>query len=219
MTTHPYDDIEAFALGALDEETSRWVLAHADNCAVCAAALSQAMRTVEQLEPRGTLELAGTGVRAADVPFRSVPFERATKLWRAAAVACAAAACVAILWSFNTVRSIRSTTAVELAVPIASLVHSHFTHHALHGPVGNAKVIQALDGSWIYLVADDLAANTQYELLEVTQGQTVRIGEGVTDASGQIAVFWKQPPRHIDRFQLNVAGANLFTPGSSLQWP
>lgn len=219
MTAHPYEDLEALALGALDEETSRQVLAHANHCPSCAAVLGQAMRTVAVLEPTGSLDLAGRVVLPTVVPLRPALFERAAKIWRTLALAGAAAACIAILWSVNAVRLARSTTAVELAVPIASLVHSHFLHHALHGPVGDAKVIQALDGSWIYLVADGLPPNTQYQLLEVAQDQPVHIGEGVTDASGQIAAFWKQPPHHINRFVLNVAAANLFTPSSSLQWP
>ena len=219
MTAHPYEDFEAFALGALDEDTSRQVLAHADHCPSCAVVLGQVMRTAAVLEPSSSLDLAATGARRAVVPLRPTLIERRAKVWRPLALASAAAACIAILWSVNTVRLARSTAALELAVPIASLVHSHFLHHALHGSVGNAKVIQALDGSWIYLVGDGLPANAPYTLLEMTGNEGVSIGQGTTDASGQIAGFWKQSPRHINRFVLNVAAANLFTPSSSLQWP
>lgn len=219
MTIHPYDDLEAFALGALDEDTSRTVLAHADNCPSCAAVLGQAMRTVDAIEPTATIPLAvGTHV-TADVPLRPTQWERAAKLWRTLAVMGAAAACVAILWAINVARTPKAVTSGGLTVPIALLVHSHFLHHALHGPVGSAKVIQALDGSWVYLVADGLPPNATYTLVELTGDKGSLVGSGTTATSGEIAAYWRQAARHIDRFVLTVSGTQPLERSSTLRWP
>jgi hypothetical protein len=219
MTAHPYDDLEALALGALDEEASRTVLAHADNCPTCAAVLAQAMRTVNTLEPQETLPLAGTTPRPAQVQSWLRAAERAAKMWRGVAIAAAAAAVLLVLWSVNTVRTARSNVSVGPVVPIAALVHSHFSHHALRGSGGSAKVIQALDGSWIYLVGDGFPPRRHYALVGMTGDEVISIGEGTTDASGQITGYWKQQAYHFDRFRLNVAGSNPLVRGSSLQWP
>ncbi|MBV8338352.1 MAG: zf-HC2 domain-containing protein [Candidatus Eremiobacteraeota bacterium] len=218
MTAHPYEDLEALALGGLDEQTSRRVLAHADNCPTCAAVLAQAMHTVNELEPQTTLALASRALRATDVPLRSSTAERAAKRWRGVAMVAAAAALVLAAWSVNAVRNAHSNVAGPV-VPIAALVHSHFLHHALRGTGGSAKVIQALDGSWIYLVGDGFAPNRKYTLEEMTGDVGGEVGQGTTNTSGQISGYWTQTRRHIDSFRLVVSGSNPLFQGSTLQWP
>jgi len=49
MTQHPYDDIDAFALGSVDDATARALLDHADACPTCAVLLADAMAGVGAL--------------------------------------------------------------------------------------------------------------------------------------------------------------------------
>ncbi len=212
MTSHPHDDIEAYALGALDAVEAHDVLAHADQCPTCAVLLAEATRVANAIEPAGEralmqpIDISGltqTSVR----PLRPLSARMPWVL----AVAATAAALVLLLWNAD----LRSHVVV---VPIASLVHSHFEHHALHGASGNAKVIQALDGHWLYLVADGLAPRTSYRLGEQAGGERRWVGEVTTDAAGRAAGYWEQAPTRIQALTLDRASA--VTPSAQgLRWP
>lgn len=212
MTTHPYDDIEAFALGGLDDADARRVLAHADQCSTCAVLLSQAMSSVaamERPEPRrmsAPIELPTGGSNIVALRRRRWP---GAAWWVAAAAV--AAAIVLALWNAN----LRSQS---FTVPIASLVHSHFEHHALHGISGAAKVIQSLDGSWLYLVADGLEPHSTYYFWEVTGGHERKIGSFSTNANGRAAAYWQQPAAKITAFVVSSDSSEP-TNGGELRWP
>ncbi len=126
----------------------------------------------------------------------------------AVGVAAAAAIVGLLVWNLT----LRSSMPI---VPIAALVHSHFTHHALRGDVGNVKVIQALDGRWLYLVADGLTATTRYELFETADGAKRRVGDFLTTKSGQATAYWEQAPTRIQALQVVSAGSSA--PGA--RWP
>jgi len=208
MIQHPHDDIEAFALGSLDEVSMRRVLAHADECPTCAVLVAEAMSAAAALEPDGERPLAlplrlqeiSSGASAARMQ-RFVPLQWVAGL--------AAAVMIGLLvWNLN-LRSSMPT------VPVASLVHSHFEHHALRGAIGNVKVIQAIDGHWLYLLADGLKPRTQYELFETSDGVQRRVGGFATTASGQATAYWEQAPTRIQ--ELQVVSAATLAPAA--HWP
>jgi hypothetical protein len=205
MTTHPYEDIDAFALGALDEQEAARVLEHADACPTCAVLMAEAMRAGSSLEPEGQRRIP-----RRDGGARLQPRARAT--WYGWAAAVAAAATIALfVWNVN----LRSGS---LEVPIASLVHSHFQHHELRGSGGSAKVIQALDGSWVYLVGDQLAPRSQYYLWETVGGNQREVGAVATNGRGEAAAFFRQPPVKVEAFVLANAPGTPSSAGT-LRWP
>lgn len=212
MMAHPHDDIEAYALGALDAAEARDVLAHADQCPTCAVLLAEAIRVASALESSGERSLAQP-LQAPSLTHTSVqPLRpRSTRLPWVLAFAATAAALALLVWNAD----LRSRIVV---VPIASLVHSHFEHHALHGASGNAKVIQALDGHWLYLVADGLAPRTSYRLGERAAGEQRWVGQVMTDASGRATGYWEQAPTRIQALTLDRASA-VFPSGQGLRWP
>lgn len=207
MNTHPYDEIEAFALGALEIGEGSRVLEHAESCPTCGILLAEAMRTVAALEP--SYERALISTRVGKRAYLRPPSR--TYAWVASVAAAAAIALFA--WNLE----LRSHT---LALPIASLVHSHFEHHALRGVpgAGSAKVIQALDGSWLYLVADGLRPNTQYVLADTVAGGEHDVGSFHSNATGQAAAYWSQPPAKIQGFSIRPKGQSQ-APGAGLRWP
>ncbi len=214
MTAHPHDDIEAFALGALDELSAQRVLAHADTCPTCAVLLAEAMHTTEALEPRGERALK-TEIDIANVAqagSNSVKPQRKPSRW---VVPAALAAAVVALLAWNLNLSLRSS---QLVVPVASLVHSHFEHHALRGAVGSAKVLQALDGSWLYLVADGLTPRSRYQLWEKSEGTTHEVGTFTTNAGGVATAYWSQKPQKVTSFVV-ARSADEATSGGGLRWP
>jgi len=94
------------------------------------------------------------------------------------------------------------------AVPVDAIVHSHFTHHPLTGGEGSAKLIQSLDGSWIYLVADGLAPLRTYEL--TVNGAPA--GDVRADVAGRATAYWTRPAE-------KITSAELRGPtGASLRW-
>jgi hypothetical protein len=129
------------------------------------------------------------------------------------ASAAAAAAIALFVWNVQ----LRSSL---LPVPIASLVHSHFEHHPLRGAAGagSAKVIQALDGSWLYLVADGLRPNATYALWDSVSGMQREVGTFRSNARGEAAAYWQQSPAKIQAFTVTVGSAQPSGPGS-LHWP
>lgn len=214
MTTHPHDDIEAFALGSLDQVTARRVLVHADQCPTCAVLLAEAMSIASGLEPADERPLTKDLRFAETAAFHNV-FSRplATQPRWILQLMTAAAVVLLLVWGVDLARNQRAAT---FTVPVASLVHSHFSHHALHGASGSAKVIQALDGRWLYLLVDGLSPKATYRLFETAPGaQLHEVGTFTTAESGRATGYWEQPPT-------KVIGLRVVpVPGNSpvLVWP
>jgi hypothetical protein len=213
MMAHPHDEIEAYAVGGLDEVAARRVLAHADQCPSCAVLLAEAMSVAHALEPRDERAL-NKKIRLGDhAHVRGVfggPWLGEPR-WMFQ-VAVVAATVLMLVWSVSLIRNMRSTT---FTVPVASLVHSHFTHHALHGSSGSAKVIQSLDGRWLYLLADGLAPKARYDLVETINGADREVGQFATTDEGQATAYWEQASARIEALRVTpVAG-----PAPSLRWP
>ena len=201
MTTHPYDDIEAFALGGLDADAGARLLEHADQCPTCAVLLAEAMRAAAALEPPGERNLVARIFSRQ--PRRIAP-------WIGSFVAAAALIALA-MWNVD----LRSKI---FPVPIASLVHSHFQHHELHGVAGSAKVIQALDGSWLYLVGDELAPRSTYYLWEVVGGKEREVGPFETNSGGQAAAYFESSPAKIQALVVSSTPGEPSN-GGDLRWP
>ncbi len=213
MISHPHEDIEAFALGALDELEARRVLAHANSCPTCSILLADAMSTAAKLEPAGERPLAAPiamGAIAAR-PTAGARDPVASFVRWASAFGAVAAIFALLIWNVN----LRSNT---LTVPVAALVHSHFEHHALHGGAGSAKVIQAIDGHWLYLVADGLLPRTAYRLWEISAGSPHIVGTMRTDSSGRGTGYWEQTPTKLSGFVLTPSDADTTSP-RALRWP
>ena len=213
MMPHPHDEIEAFALGGLDEVTARRVLEHADQCPTCAVLLSEAMTAAHALESSGQRALAKRGRFGETLLPRGTlggPWSQRSS-WTLQ-VAAIAAVLLVIIGSINL---IRSTLASTFTVPVAAIVHSHFTHHALHGLGGNVKVIQDLNGRWLYLVADGLTPKARYDLFETVNGDQREVGQFVSTASGEATAYWEQSPAQIQGLQVvSVSGRSAM-----LRWP
>ncbi|HME82424.1 MAG TPA: hypothetical protein VKF82_10135 [Candidatus Eremiobacteraceae bacterium] len=211
MIQHPHDQIEAFALGSLDEDDQRTVLEHADACPTCAVLLADAMAGVGAL---ATLESPRPVDRALARPLAAPVARR--RIGAPAWVATAAlAACLALL--FWNVR-LRDDA---LTVPVGALVHSHFVHHPMAGgpqSAGSAKVLQAPDGHWIYVVADGLTPHGRYALWETRSGATQKVAELTADDRGQAARYVEQPQGAIEAVVLSP-GDKPFTDAGALRWP
>ena len=191
MTQHPYDDLEPFALGELDRSAAEAVLQHADECPTCASLLADSIRGVAAL---ANVEAP----RAAPTPF-PLAYKLRRSRWLLGMTT--AAALVFAAWNVE----LRATTPT---VPIDSLVHSHFAHHPLTGSKGSAKIIQALDGSWVYLVADGLRPLARYQL--TIEGKP--LGGVTADLSGRASGYWV-------RSAGKIHGAALLGPsGETLTW-
>lgn len=213
MMSHPHEEIEAFALGSLDEVTGRRVLEHADQCPSCAVVLADALNAVHKMEPGGERAIQRK-IRFADL----LPRQRTSAgpsvgrpLWLLQ-VATAAAVVLIVISSINLIRGMHASS---LSVPVAALVHSHFTHHALHGEGGNVKVIQDLNGRWLYLVADGLTPKTRYDLFETVNGDRREVGQFVSTVSGEATAYWEQSPARIERLQV----VSVDKPSTVLRWP
>ena len=214
MTTHPHDDMEAFALGALDQATALRVLEHADRCPTCAVLLADALSAACALEPTGERPLSKP-LNLASIPAPGIAPLHVRASWRQWSAGLVATAAVIALFIWNL--DLRSNS---FTVPIAALVHSHFEHHALHGAAaaGNAKIIQALDGSWLYLIADGLAPKTRYRLLETSAGRQSSVGEVVTNAAGRATGYWEQSPTKIQALAVKPESAESGQ-RADLIWP
>jgi len=210
---HPLDEIEAFALGSLDEAAGRHVLEHADQCPTCAVVLADALKAVHMMEPGGERVIEKKIPFTGSMPLRAAfGGPSARQPWRLLQVATMAAVVLIIVGSLNLLRGMHSSS---FTVPIASLVHSHFTHHALHGEGGNVKVIQDLNGRWLYLVADGLVPKARYDLFETVNGDRREVGQFVSTTSGEATAYWEQPPARIERLQV----VSVSTPSTVLRWP
>lgn len=216
---HPYADIDAFALGDLEPDRQRAVLEHADMCPTCAVLLADAMTGVSALaqleEPIELTRPAPTVSAARRSSARRLPERRiARSTWLASA---AVAACLALLaWN---VQLRNEAIGFPAPPPVAALVHSHFIHHPLIGPAGDAKVIQAIDGHWVYVLADGLAPRSRYALWEKRGGDTVKVGEFSTDGGGAAAQYFEQAPAAIDAYAVTAADQTPAKDPRALRWP
>jgi hypothetical protein len=205
MSVHPYEGIEAFAIGALESEDARRLMQHADQCQTCAIVLAEAMQVAAGLEPEQR--------RPINVAARVYPRASRRRTLASWAAGIAAAAALVALTLYND--DLRSSS---LNVPVAALVHSHFTHHALRGTIGSAKVIQALDGSWLYLVADNLKPKSEYSLWEIAGARQREVGTFSTNSRGQASAYFQQPAAKV-RALIVRAGNQAGSGGPELRWP
>lgn len=189
MTDHPIGLLQSLALGELDRDEARAVMEHADSCAACAEELADAMRGVAALTNGGRAEL----------PSQTKPAARTRDLrWLVGGLV--AAVLLLGVWNIQL-----ETTAAS--VPVDALVHSHFAHHALTGNGGQAKLIQALDGSWVYVVATGLRPLRAYDVLV----NGTKIGSVRADLTGDATGYWRRQAG-------KIASAALAGQDSTLRW-
>lgn len=189
MIDHPTGLLQSLALGELDRDDARAVMEHADSCAACAADLADAMRGVAAL----------AYATAEERPAHQRPAARARdSRWLVGGLA--AAVLVLGVWNVQL-----ETTAAS--VPVDALVNSHFAHHALAGAGGHAKLIQALDGSWVYMVATDLRPLHAYDVLV----DGTKIGSIRADLRGNATGYWHRQAG-------KIASASLAGQDSTLRW-
>ncbi|MDQ2818182.1 MAG: hypothetical protein M3T49_08270 [Candidatus Eremiobacteraeota bacterium] len=214
MKDHPYAELAAFALGSLEGDAATVVLDHADRCPTCAVVMAEML---------GAVDAFGAG-EAARPTLRTLANSQGSRrparpgwpgTWRplAAAASLAAAAILgAAVWNDR-------IAAQRLDVPVIAMVHSHFIHHALRGPLGSAKVLQAADGSWLYLVGMDLEPRGRYELWETRNGSTSLVGDFSASDAGEVAHFWPQLPGAVRALIVTRAGVKPAESRPELRWP
>ena len=207
MTSHPLDDLQQFVLGDLDRDDAAAVLAHADTCSSCAAELADMMRGVAALAQAegergesGSVD-AATARRSTIRVGRSAASEAKvvpSSRW----VAGLATAAVVLLgvWDIQ----MRATMP---AVPADAIVNSHFTHHPLTGQGGGAKILCALDGSWVYVVADHLRPLGRYHV-DVDGATLGDVRAGLDGTATAYFVRGRSP----------ITSASLNGNGTALRW-
>lgn len=218
MNEHPYDDITAFALGSLDDETQRRVLDHADSCPTCAVLVAESMSGVGALaeldEPRAltrSLQTASIAAPAQQAVTRLArPRSQFSMVGGWVAAAALAASMLLLLVNVNVLRQ-------QPSVPIDALVHSHFAHHALTGTHGAAKVLLAQDGQWIYVVADGLVPGARYDVFAWHGDTSGRLGTFAADRQGRAAEFYTTGGRL--RTVVIVPNGKAPTDSDALHWP
>ena len=216
---HPQEDIHMYGLGGLEPADAQAVLDHADQCPTCAVLVAEAMRGVAALEtdapPRASAEPLRT---AAVVPSAAARFKASGgRVWPAVA-SLATAACLGLFaWNMQ----LRSAVPPLAPTPVVALVHSHFVHHPLVGApgAGYAKAIVAADGSWVFIVADQLAAENQFDVWEKRDGQQVQVGSFTADYVGEGTAYIKLPAAKPEGFAVVASGHDPSTDLSSLRWP
>ena len=194
MTEHPLDELQQFAFGDLDRDRADAVLAHADACAACAAELADMMRGVAALAQ-------AEGERAEPHVARDATPRRSTmNVDRYIAGLAAAAAVLLGVWDVQ-------MQATMPTVPADALVNSHFAHHPLAGQGGGAKILCALDGSWVYVVADHLRPLGRYEL--DVDGAAVGVVRARLDGTATA---------YFVRARSAITSASLVGNGTALRW-
>ncbi len=211
MTRHPYDDIESFVLGELEPDRADVVLDHADGCATCAVLLAEAVR--------GSAALANPlAERSGSASLRSIPSASAmTRAWPIIASLAAAACLALVVWNID----LRSNTSALAPTPVAALVHSHFVHHPLVSASGkeSAKAIVAADGSWVYVVADQLTPELTYAVWLTEGGRSTRLGAFAADSVGEGSAFFKTPKSKLQAIAVAPDGEDPAASSSALRWP
>jgi hypothetical protein len=219
MIQHPYDDIHTFSLGALEPRSADALLDHADRCPTCAVLVAEAMQGVAALATDAPPRANAATLRA--VASSSNPSARlargGSRRWPIAA-GLATAACLG-LFAWNV--QLQSAVSPLAPIPVAALVHSHFVHHPLVGApgAGNAKAIIAADGSWVFIVADQLAAENQFDVWEKREGKRIRLGSFTADGAGEGTAYFKLPVAKPEGFEVVASGHDPESDMSSLRWP
>lgn len=215
---HSFDDIQAFGLGELAPERAQALLDHADQCQTCAVLVAETMQGVAALESDTPEREGATPLQTAASPApASILKSGRSRSWPALA-GLATAACLGLFaWNMQ----LRSAVSPLSPTPVQALVHSHFTHHPLSGApgAGNAKAIYAADGSWVFIVADQLAAENQFDVWEKRDGRQVRLGSFTSDYSGEGTAYFKLPAAKPEGFDVVAAGHDPAADLSSLHWP
>ncbi|HLJ82766.1 MAG TPA: hypothetical protein VKT51_01155 [Candidatus Eremiobacteraceae bacterium] len=211
MTRHPYEDIESFVLGELEPDRAIVILDHADSCATCAVLLAEAVK--------GSAALANPlTARPGRSSLRTIGRPPATKRTWPIVASLAAAACLALLiWNVD----LRSNMSALAPTPVAALVHSHFVHHPLVSTSGkeSAKAIVAADGSWIYVVADQLTPELTYAVWLTADGHRTRLGSFAADYVGEGTGFFRTPPSKPQAIAVAPDGEDPTASSDSLRWP
>jgi hypothetical protein len=219
MMQHPFDEIHSFGLGELPQENAEALLDHADRCTSCAVLVAQAMQGVAALASDASPRVSAAPLLAlsqtAPVALKRKSGRRF--VWPGVAGLATAASLALFAWNLQ-LRSDRSPLAPP---PVASLVHSHFVHHPLAGPTGagSAKAIVAADGSWVFVVADQLAPENQFDVWETRGGKQIKLGSLTSDDAGEGTAYFKLPAAKAEGFALAPSGADPTTDSMSLRWP
>lgn len=216
---HPFDDIQEYGLGSLEPAAAEALLDHADRCPTCAVLVAESMRGVAALESDAPARTSDTPLRSTTVPpgtsarFRT----RRSATWPAIAGLATAASLALFAWNIQ----LRSAMPALAPPPVEALVHSHFVHHPLAGApgAGYAKAIVAADGSWVFVVADQLVPENQFDVWETRDGQQVRLGSFTADSAGEGTAYFNLPTAKPEGFEIAPAGADPATSASALRWP
>jgi anti-sigma factor RsiW len=211
VTRHPYDDIESFVLGELEPDRAVVVLDHADGCATCAVLLAEAVR--------GSAALANPLTeRPGRASLRSIPRPPAMPRTWPIVGSLAVAACLALLvWNVD----LRSNMSALAPAPVAALVNSHFVHHPLVSASGkeSAKAIVAADGSWVYVVADQLTPELPYAVWLTANGHSTRLGSFAADDAGEGTAFFRTPASKPQAIVVAPDGEDPAASSAALRWP
>lgn len=217
---HPFDNIHSYSLGELSPESAHALLDHADQCPTCAVLVAEAMQGVAALASDAPTRTSAEPLRAAAGPLPVAAAKRKPGrglLWPGVA-GLATAACLGLFaWNLQ----LRSDLSPLAPLPVSSLVHSHFVHHPLTGAggAGSAKAIVAADGSWVFVVADQLAPENQFDVWETRGGTRVKLGSLTSDDAGEGTAYFKVPAAKAEGFALVQAGADPATDSMALRWP
>ena len=159
---HVQDQVEAYALGALEDSERAAVDAHIAGCDACLQLVGRAEETVASLT--ATLPSlrppAGLGARltnSAGISGEERPMRSPLLRFRAfAPLATAAALALALGGTLVQNQSMRGELTQENGA-LTHVVHAHFLHVTMTPGPGEAvaaKILFARDGSWIYVLAD-----------------------------------------------------------------
>jgi anti-sigma factor RsiW len=211
VTRHPYDDIESFVLGELEPAHAEVVLDHAESCATCAVLLAEAVRgsaaLANPLKSRPGREALRMSPRASAM----------TRAWPVVASLAVAASLALFVWNVD----LRSSMSALAPAPVAALVHSHFVHHPLLSASGkeSAKAIVAADGSWIYVVADQLTPELAYAVWVTEGGRSTRLGTFAADSAGEGTAYFRLPRAKPQAIAVAPDGEDPAASSGALRWP
>jgi hypothetical protein len=203
VTQHIGDDAELYALGALDELTSRAVERHVLECSECAALLAAAQETAVALASPLPAVAASDDLLQRIRASSAVMSEAEVRRWFATRVLRYAVAAALILtfldagWQAS--RLYRQIATEDVA--LATMVHSHFEHVSMTplstSPLA-AKVLYARDGSWVYVIADRPGG----DLRVLGYGTHGMVQLGVLRTDGRAASLLVRPSKRVRRVVL-----------------
>ena len=198
LNGHLNEDAELFPLGVLDEDEARTVERHIAGCAACAARVADAELVAASLA--ASLPAARPSPRLGrrlQAALRPAGDGRRWDLRSLALAAGFALALAGVAW--QTVAVERRTASDDLA--LVTIVHSHFKHVTMTPrsaqPVA-AKVLYAIDGAWVYIIAD----RPMGSLHAVARTANGEADLGELDGSGQTATLLVRPRGRIESLEL-----------------